>query len=110
MLAPTSATVPHAWHSAQRPAQRSAEAPHSEQRKPGLRDPELRDPELRALGLVTDATLAAATDSPRDYSPAESVLSGRNELFGATESWTGTVSVRVPAWAKVKVIGIDSPT
>ncbi len=33
--APTSATVPHAWHSGQRPCQRTGVAPHSPQRKAG---------------------------------------------------------------------------
>ena len=42
--APSSATVPHAWHSGQRPTQRTDSVPHSVQRKPGLRAP---------LGLVT---------------------------------------------------------
>ena len=52
--APTSATVPQAWHSGQRPIQRRDRLPQSVHRKPGLR---------AALGLVTGATLAPGYDT-----------------------------------------------
>src|SRR5690606_24172160 len=59
---PSSATVPHSWHSPQRPTHFAVVHPHALQRKAGREDLARERAEVVEL---TDVTLGAATDTGR---------------------------------------------
>ncbi len=79
--APTSATVPHSWHSPHRPTHLAVVQPHAVHANAG-RAVLAWERAARALVVVTRATLAVGADTSRPPRPADTTLTARSHDGG----------------------------